>query len=93
MAGNLDGILDADDKTVIALLMALNNKAEQEAIYDYTEALNALESIKTKFVGSDRVEMQELVNSIKEIISDELNHAQKLTQYYELITGIKPAKD
>jgi len=86
-------VLEAGDTNAMARLMALNNKAEQDAIHEYTETLSALDAVKENYKGAERVLVQGIINSIKEIISDELNHAQKLTNYYKLLTGITPAKD
>ena len=72
----------------IAKEVEFNEKAEAQAVYDYTELLK-------KVLSSDLEEetKQQLVNSIGEIVSDELNHQMKLGQLYVLLTGIEPNKD
>ncbi|MCL2570742.1 MAG: ferritin-like domain-containing protein [Firmicutes bacterium] len=61
--------------------MAKNNASEQEAIEGYTMVLNT--------PGYP----QELYTDIREIISDEMNHSQKLSHWVTKLTGIQPAKD
>lgn len=65
----------------IAAELAKNNSAEQEAIEGYYRLLN-LHGIP-----------KELGDDIREIISDEMNHSQKLSGWVEKLTGVKPAKD
>ena len=36
---------------------------------------------------------KKIVDIINEIISDELNHANKLLELYTMLTGIEPNKD
>ena len=72
----------------IAKLLQFNEKAEAQAVLDYTELLNSVLNSKI-----DEDLKQEIVNSISEIVSDELNHQMKLGQLYVLLTGIEPNKD
>lgn len=80
-----EGIIkDAEDKFTIASQIAVNIKAEWDAIDGYDKLIPFLESQNDT----------EAVNQVKEIISDELNHAEVLReimkQYDE---GIETAKD
>lgn len=72
----------------IAKEVEFNEKAEAQAVYDYTELMK-------KVLSSDLEEdaKQEVISSISEIVSDELNHQMKLGQLYVLLTGIEPNKD
>lgn len=72
----------------IAKEVEFNEKAEAQAVYDYTELMK-------KVLSSDLEEdaKQEIFSSISEIISDELNHQMKLGKLYVLLTEIEPNKD
>ena len=63
----------------IAAELAKNNAGEQEAIEGYLRLLN--------IQGMPR----ELADDIREIISDEMNHGEKLSRWTTRLTGIKPA--
>jgi len=65
----------------LAAELAKNNAGEQQAIEDYLRLLNIQGMSK------------ELADDVREIISDEMNHSQKLSMWIEKLTGIKPAKD
>ena len=72
----------------IAKETELNEKAEAQAVYDYTAMLNKIMAseidTETKTIA---------IETIKEIISDELNHQMKLGELYVLLTGIEPNKN
>jgi len=63
----------------IAAEVAKNNAGEQEAIEGYLRLLN-IQGIP-----------KELVADIHEIISDEMNHSEKLSAWTQKLSGIKPA--
>lgn len=63
-----------------------NIKQEAQATEDYTNLLMTLE--KSTLQNKD-----EIKSVINEIISDELNHNEKLNAVYTAITGIKPNID
>jgi len=65
----------------IAAVLAENNKGEQEAIEGYYKLLT-LPNL-----------CAELYNDILEIISDEMNHSKKLSNWVTRLTGVEPAKD
>lgn len=77
-------ILDENDNQTIASQIALNNKAEWDAIEGYQKLIPFLEA------KGDR----ESVEQIKEIISDELNHSHLLREMMRKYDGnIETAKD
>lgn len=77
-------IFDIKDDQTIASQIALNNKAEWDAIEGYQKLIPFLES------KGDT----ESVEQLKEIISDELNHAQVLREMMRKYDGnIETAKD
>ena len=63
-----------------------NIKQEAQATEDYTNLLMTLEN-------SNLSNKDEIKSVINEIISDELNHNEKLNAVYTAITGIKPNID
>ena len=65
----------------LASIVARNNAGEQSAIQEYLELLT--------IPGLPK----ELIDDIHEIISDEMNHSMKLSNWVERLTGIMPAKD
>lgn len=65
----------------IAAILAHNNAGESTAIEGYYQVL-ALSGLP-----------KELYDDIKEIISDEMNHEQRLNKWITKISGIKPATD
>lgn len=67
-------------KNDIASLLAKNNAGEQEAIEGYYRLMT--------FPGLP----QELYNDIQEIISDEMNHSEKLAHWVTRLTGVMPAE-
>ena len=72
----------------IAKEMEFNEKAEAQAVLDYTETIN-------KVMASDIEEETKsvVIENIREIIADELNHQMKLGELYVLLTGIEPNKN
>ena len=69
----------------IAKEIEFNAKAEAQAVLDYTELLR-----KVLASGIDEEQVNLIVDTISEIISDELNHQMKLGQLYVKLTGIEP---
>ena len=70
----------------ILMLLQDNAKSEAQAVKEYSELLTTL-------IASDELEEYEketIIADIKEIISDELNHTEKLIKAYTLLTGIQP---
>lgn len=77
-----------DNEYLIAKLVQFNNKAEAQAIEDYTDFLNAL--LESTLQEEDKTNIASIIS---EIISDELNHQQKLQEIYTFLTSIEPNKD
>lgn len=77
-----------EDLLEIAKATQFNEKAEAQAVLDYTEMLKMI-------LSSDLEEniKNTAIETINEIISDELNHQMKLGQLYVLLTGIEPNQD
>lgn len=72
----------------IAKATQFNEKAEAQAVLDYTEM--------QKMILSSNLEeniKNTAIETINEIISDELNHQMKLGQLYVFLTGIEPNQD
>jgi len=63
----------------IAAEIAKNNAGEQEAIEGYLRLMNIQGLSK------------ELAADIREIISDEMNHSEKLSAWTQKLSGIEPA--
>ena len=72
----------------IAKLCQFNEKAEAQAVLDYTEMIDKILSSE---IEDDKKEI--LVNTISELISDELNHQMKLGELYVMLTDIQPNKN
>jgi rubrerythrin len=68
----------------VARYLLENSNDENNAIKSYDEALKFIMNAEV-----DEIVKQHIINDIKEIISDELNHAQRLMNDYQLITGIE----
>ena len=66
------------NKHDLASLLAKNNAGEQIAIQEYFQLLT--------FPGMPH----ELYTDIQEIISDEMNHSEKLSKWTTKISGVKP---
>jgi rubrerythrin len=65
-----------------------NANAENKAVSDYTFMINAVNKSDLDYDTKEKI-----VDIINEIISDELNHANKLLELYTMLTGIEPNKD
>lgn len=75
---------DTDDKFTVASQIAVNIKAEWDAIDGYNKLIPFFEAEND----------QEAVDQVKEIISDELNHAEVLSEIMKRYdTGIEAAED
>lgn len=72
----------------IAKGIEFNAKAEAQAILDYTEFLRIVDTLSI-----DGVDKEFIKDTISEIISDELNHQEKLKMLYTMLTSIKANKD
>jgi rubrerythrin len=72
----------------IAEFIVMNTKDESNAIHGYTRFLSRLETTVTS-----KTENKDLINDLREIISDEQNHMNKLNQRFIQYTGIQPATD
>lgn len=68
----------------VARYLLENSNDENDAIKSYDEALKFIMNAEI-----DEIVKQHIINDIKEIISDELNHAQRLMNDYQLVTGIE----
>jgi len=73
-------------KDQLAKLLTDNNREEQSAIAGYLSLLDTINSggIVAGF------NYKEVVNVIKEIVADEMNHTQKLSQLISQLSGIAP---
>ena len=72
----------------LAKATEFNAKAEAQAIYDYSEMMKYID--QAPVLPDEKDEMKAI---IAEIISDELNHQEKLRQLYVKLTAISPNKD
>ena len=72
----------------LAKATEFNAKAEAQAIYDYSEMMKYID--QAPVLPDEKDEMKSI---IAEIISDELNHQEKLRQLYVKLTAISPNKD
>ena len=72
----------------IATELQENNKDEAEAVSKYTKLLDELSVMNIDYKAK-----KELISDITEIISDELNHQEKLKKWYVKITNIEPNKE
>lgn len=77
-----------DEILEIAKLLQENLKEEAQAVIDYTEMIK-------RVVGSriDEADKTQVIDTIEEIIGDELNHQMKLGQLYVALTSIEPKGD
>lgn len=72
----------------IATSMQANIIEESNAIIKYNSAIaEILESDLEQF------EKEEIIEELEEIIGDELNHIEKLTDLYTMLTDIKPKEE
>lgn len=74
--------------TEIAKLIQKNNKEEAGAIEGYTELLETVSALEI-----DEELANEIMETITEIISDELNHQERLNSLYIKLTDIEPNKE
>lgn len=92
MAKNIEKDETAQDEKMTALCVAHevqeNNEAEADAIKDYTKLLADIDS--SVLADTDKEFCRETIN---EIVADEMNHQEKLTMLYSMLTGILPNKD
>lgn len=72
----------------IAKEIEFNAEAEAKAVLDYTELLNSVAR-----AGMTDEDKKEIIDAISEIISDELNHQEKLRTLYTALTGIEANKN
>ena len=72
----------------LAKLTQFNEKAEAQAVLDYTEMLKV--TLMSSLEEADKKIIEETLN---ELIADELNHQEKLRTLYTMLTGIEPKKD
>jgi len=72
----------------VAKAIQFNNKAEAQAIEDYTAFLKTVKDSEL-----DEADKGIIKGVIDEIISDELNHQEKLQQLYSGLTQVEPNKD
>ena len=75
-------------KSEIAEKLQFNQKAEAQAILDYTRLIAEINS--SEIEEPDRTAF---ISMISELISDELNHQEKLFELYVALSGIEPNKD
>ena len=73
----------------LAKLVEFNEKAEAQAILDYTEMMKrTIESENVSQETKDRI-----IDVISEIVADELNHQKLLIELYTYLTDIEPNKE
>lgn len=72
----------------IAKLTQFNEKAEAQAIFDYTEMIRVISESEI-----DEELKDELNAKIAELIADELNHQKVLQEIYVELTSIEPKVD
>ena len=65
-----------------------NDKEEANAIQNYNRLLDMVDKSDLP-----RMKKEVIQSAVYEIISDELNHQQKLQDLYSLVTGIKANKE
>lgn len=75
-------------KSEIAEKLQFNQKAEAQAILDYTRLIAEINN--SELEEPDRTAF---ISTISELISDELNHQEKLFELYVALSGIEPNKD
>lgn len=72
----------------LAKLTQFNEKAEAQAVLDYTEMLKV--TLMSSLEEADKKIIEE---TLKELIADELNHQEKLKMLYSMLTDIEPNKN
>ena len=75
-------------KSEIAEKLQFNQKAEAQAILDYTRLIAEINN--SEIEEPDRTAV---ISTISELISDELNHQERLFELYVALSGIEPNKD
>lgn len=70
--------------------IAKNNSDEQDAIEGY---FKLLQTIDYTMLGAKDSAFHEMISDIKEIISDEMNHTEKLSKWMTYFSGIEAAND
>ena len=75
-------------KSEIAEKLQFNQKAEAQAILDYTHLIAEINN--SEIEEPDRTAF---ISTISELISDELNHQERLFELYVALSGIEPNKD
>ena len=78
-----------NSKSYIANLTQFNMRAEAQAIEDYTNMIKETMDCE----DLDELEKEQIVEQIKELIADELNHQEVLQEIYVYITNIEPNKN
>lgn len=68
--------------------LQFNDKEEANAIQNYNRLLDMVDKSDLP-----RMKKEVIQSAVYEIISDELNHQQKLQDLYSLVTGIKANKE
>lgn len=76
-------------KIEISKEIQFNLKEEASAIEYYTNLMNDILECE-ELTEEDK---NDLISNIAEIVSDELNHQEKLQAIYVALTGIEPAKE
>jgi rubrerythrin len=82
-----DGKAKQLTKMELVNLLVRNNQEEQAAIAGYTSLLARIEL--GGITGANQ--NKEVIETINEIIADEMNHSQKLANLVTQISGIQPA--
>lgn len=80
--------MDKITELEIAREVQYNNKAEAQAIEDYTDFLDKVERSSLEEEDKDFIRA-----TINEIISDEMNHQERLQELYSLLSSIEPNKN
>lgn len=73
----------------IAKLCEFNSKAEAQAVFDYTQML--IEIMNCEELSD--LDKNDLIEKVKELTADELNHQNVLQEIYVSLTTIQPKID
>ena len=78
------------DNNILELskIVEFNLKSEAQAIMDYNDLIRVANES-----GLNEEDLKEFTDIIAEIISDELNHQERLHELYVNLTGIKTNKE
>lgn len=71
--------------------IAKNNADEQDAIEGYFKLLRTIDY--TMVGENESALLYKMISDIKEIISDEMNHTEKLSKWMSYFSGIEAAND